>query len=178
MRRSLTLFFGFAFLSFIQISWLNRLSDTTTYNLPIVVLLWTFVLLAPRHRVAAWLGTSLPLDYSSALPFGSYLFSIGLTLIAADFLGRRLPIQRHRLVHFALVGLLSIVAYLLLLLISTTALAARLASWSLLLNVRALAIDLTLFVGLNLIIFFLGTLLTTIVSRLIRRRFLLPHANA
>lgn len=176
MRKSILVFMAFAMLCLLQISWLNRLSTSTTFNLPLTVLLMALPFLPRSGQVAAALGASLPLDYFSALPFGSYFLSVCGTATVFLMLAQRLPIRTNKLLHLGLIGLTSMIVFMLLFGLTTLASVVRLAPLSFSSDIRELFYALAAFTGLNCLLALALYGGSRLIRLLLAKRLFLSHA--
>lgn len=176
MRRPLLLAIAFGMVSLGQVSGLNLIGQDFTFNAPLTILLMLLPWLGPRTVVAVTVGAALPLDYTSALPFGCYLLSFSLTVFLARLLIRRLPITTSRALHLALIGLGSLITFASLWLTSGLVVAVRLGSWTYALDPTVLFRSLAAITAINLLSAAVLFGLTGLVQTFFRRRFLLPHA--
>lgn len=176
MRRDLGTFLLFFLFSVVQIHWVNLLSATATVSFPLTFLLLLAPYLTKRQTGLAVLGSALPLDYTSALPFGSYLLSLIVLVVLVAAVSQRLPIRDHRLFHLALVVGGSLVFFLTLFVLTSLAVALRLAPWSFALD-RGIILAAGQLLAWNTVLAALIMLFTRHVHHLFRRRFVLPHAS-
>ncbi len=176
MRRRATIFLFFFCLSLVQIHWLNLLSVTATVSLPLTLFLLWAPYLTRMHLGLAVLGSALPLDYTSALPFGSYLLSLTALAGITSLIVKRFPIREHRLFHLALVAGGSLFFFLTLFALTALAVAARLAPWSFAVD-RGLLSSAGQLLAWNTTLATLAILFTRQITRVLGRRFVLPYAS-
>lgn len=176
MRRNASIFLAFFGLSLVQIHWVNLLSPTATVSLPLTFLLLLAPAVTRRQMGLAVLGSALPLDYTSVLPFGSYLLSLLALTGMTGLVIQRFPIREHRLFHLALVAGGSLFFFLTLFVLTSLAVAARLAPWSLTVD-RGFLSAVGPQLAWNTTVATLVMLFARPIRRALGRRFVLPYAS-
>lgn len=176
MRRNAVVFLAFFCLSLIQIHWLNLLTPTATVSLPLTLLLLLAPYVTRGQMGVAVLGSALPLDYTSVLPFGSYLLSLLALAGMTGLVIKRFPIREHRLFHLALVAGGSLLFFFTLFVLTSLAVAARLAPWSITVD-RGLLSVVGQQLAWNTTVATLAMLFARPIRRALGRRFILPYAS-
>lgn len=175
MRRNIAIFLAFLLASILQVYSFNLVLAHLTFSIPL-----TLFLLLPhctRNQIlVAVLGAALPLDYTSALLFGSYLLSFTILAMLGMQVVRRFPIRAHRLFHLAFIAGGSLVFFFSLFFVSAIAVVFALAPWSFALD-RTIVQSIIQLLAWNTALAALAMILTRQAQRLLQRKFVLPHAT-
>lgn len=177
-NRSLLLIIGGLLLVAVQTSWWNIISPAASFNLPLVTLLLVAPFTRTRTIMILWASIGLALDYTSALPFGSYLLTLGATVVLILQLARRFPLATNRPLHMAAAGLGSVVAFTLLTGVSWIAQWLGLGPWVIQRSLPTVLVALVNFLCINLVLLLVLLLVGRVLRRSLRGRVVVPHAAA